>query len=73
MDWIGLTTGNEASTIGCTSPGFSCLSNMYYMCSNHSWTVPSLMCKVCAYHFQLRDSAGKFVFKADLCLDYTES
>ena len=37
----GMTTANEVRTIGCTSPGFSCLSNMYYMYSHHSLSVPS--------------------------------
>ena len=30
----GMTTANEVRTIGCTSPGFSCLSNIYYMYSH---------------------------------------
>ena len=36
-----IDTANEVSTIGCTSPSFSCLSNVCYMCSHQSWTVPS--------------------------------
>ena len=66
----GMTTANEVRTIGCTSPGFSCL---YYMYSHDSWSVPSWMCKVCAWHIQSRNSAGKYVLKADLFLEYTES
>ena len=40
-DDVLMYVANEVSTTGCTSPGFSGLSNMYYMYDHHNWTESS--------------------------------